>query len=241
MFKRHGRNLHQSNVTNREHNMSRIIISFLLAFTLCQAALAGNEDLDIDKVNGSVHVPDKATVGKLSTVNGSIHVGAGAHARSAGTVNGGISIGDGATLESLDTVNGGIHLGDNVHVTETIEAVNGSITLGKGCDVAGKLSNVNGSIRLDAAHVGGGIATVSGNIDVGANSRVEGGIFVDEDHSWFHFGAVRKPRIVIGPHAVVQGTLTFKRAVELYVSDSATIGKVEGAKPVKFSGAEPPN
>jgi len=221
--------------------MSRIVISFLLAFSLGHIALAGNADLDIDKVNGSIHVPDNATVGKLSTVNGSIHVGAGAHARSAGTVNGGIDIGDGVTLKSLDTVNGGIHLGNNVHVAQTIEAVNGSITLGKGGDVSGKLSNVNGSIRLDAAHVGGGISTVSGDITVGADSRVEGGIFVDEDHSWFHFGPVRKPRIVIGPHAVVQGTLTFKRAVQLYVSDSATIGKVKGATAVKFSGAQPPN
>jgi hypothetical protein len=52
-------------------------------------------------------------------------------------------------------------------------------------------------------------------------------------------GTSRKPRIVIGPHATVQGTLSFKRDVELYVSDSATIGKVEGATATKFSGEHP--
>jgi hypothetical protein len=44
---------------------------------------------------------------------------------------------------------------------------------------------------------------------------------------------------VIGPHAVVQGTLEFRREVVLEVSDSAQIGTVKGATPVKFSGERP--
>jgi len=44
---------------------------------------------------------------------------------------------------------------------------------------------------------------------------------------------------VIGPHAVVQGTLEFRRDVVLQVSDSAQIGPVKGATPVKFSGQQP--
>jgi DUF4097 and DUF4098 domain-containing protein YvlB len=221
-------------------NMLRYAIPLLLAFSLGQAALAGNEDLDIDKVNGSIHVPDNATAGKLSTVNGGIRIGAGAHAKSADTVNGGIDVGTNVTLDSVETVNGGLRIGEKTRIAKTVETVNGSITLDSGVDVAGKLSNVNGGIRLDNAHVGGGIETVSGDIDVGPNSRVEGGILVEADHSWFRFGSGRLPRIVIGPHANVQGTLRFKRDVELYVSDSATIGNIEGAKPVKFSGDKPP-
>jgi hypothetical protein len=64
-------------------------------------------------------------------------------------------------------------------------------------------------------------------------------LLVNADHSWFHMSS-HKPRIVIGPHATVAGTLEFKREVDLYVSDSATIGKVEGASPQKFSGEQPP-
>lgn len=220
--------------------MTRSALSLLLALGLIGAAHAGNDDLDIDKVNGSIHVPDNATVGKLSTVNGSVHIGANAHAKSAETVNGGIDVETGATVDSLETVNGGLHINDKVRVAKTVETVNGSITLGAGADVAGHLSNVNGGIRLDNAHVGGGIETVSGDITIGANSRVEGGLLMDEDHSWFHMGSSRKPRVVIGPHATVQGKLTFKREVELYVSDSANIGPVEGATPTKFSGDQPP-
>ncbi|MEO8802255.1 MAG: hypothetical protein ABI304_10140 [Rudaea sp.] len=220
--------------------MIRIALSILLAFAFNFSAFAGNESLDIDKVNGSIHVPDNATAGKLSTVNGSIHVGAGAHVSDTDTVNGDIDIGDGSSVASVNTVNGGIHIGAKTRVTETVEAVNGSITLAAGADVAGKLSNVNGTIQLTAGHVGGGIETVSGDISVGANSRVEGGITVEADHSWFHFGFTRKPRIVIGPHAVVEGELTFKRDVDLFVSESATIGNVRGATPTKFSGDAPP-
>lgn len=220
--------------------MIRIALSILLAFVVSLSAFAGNTSLDIDKVNGSIHVPDNATAGKLSTVNGSIHIGDGAHAADIDTVNGAIGIGDASTVASLDTVNGGIHIGAKARVSQTVEAVNGSISLAPGADVAGKLSNVNGTIQLTAAHVAGGIETVSGNISVGADSRVEGGITVQADHSWFHFGSTRKPRIVIGPHAVVQGDLTFKRDVELFVSDSATIGKISGATATKFSGDTPP-
>jgi len=218
--------------------MIRNTLALLLALGVALPAFADSSD--IDKVNGSIQVEDGGSAGKLSTVNGGIHVGANAHALSAGTVNGGIEVGTGATLDSLETVNGGLRVGSNARIGKGVTAVNGSITLGTGADVSGKLENVNGGIRLDAAHVGGGIQTVNGDLTIGANSRVEGGIFIDENHSVFNWGVSRKPRIVIGPHAVVQGTLKFKRDVELYVSDSATIGPVEGATPQKFSGDQPP-
>ena len=221
--------------------MKRITLFVMSALLVTGvAAAAGNADLDIDKVNGSIHVPDNATVGKLSTVNGSIHVGDGAHAADASTVNGSIHLGANVTIDALDTVNGGIHVGAGTKIAKTIEAVNGSISLAAGTDVAGKVSNVNGGIALTAAHVGGGIETTSGAIDIGANSRVDGGILVNQDNSWFHFGVSRDPRVVIGPHAVVQGDMVFKRTVQLYVSDSATVGKIEGAKPVTFTGDKPP-
>jgi len=217
--------------------MKRFALFALSALLAAGVATAAD---DIDKVNGSIHVPDNATAGKLSTVNGSIHVGDGAHATDASTVNGSIHIGANDTLESLDTVNGGIHVGAGAKIAKTIEAVNGSIALATGADVSGKVSNVNGSIALDAAHAGGGIETTSGDIAIGANSRVEGGILVRADTSWFHFGVSRDPRVVVGPHAVVQGDMVFKRSVQLYVSDSATVGKIDGATPVKFSGDKPP-
>jgi hypothetical protein len=38
-----------------------------------------------------------------------------------------------------------------------------------------------------------------------------------------------------------RGTLNFERKVLLYVSDKATVGPVQGATAVKYSGERPPN
>ncbi len=207
------------------------LLGGLLASTAC---LAGE---DISKLNGSIRVEDGRTVGDLDTVNGSIRVGDNVNAEDVETVNGSIEIGHGASLKSVGAVNGRISLGERVRVEGEVEAVNGSIRIGNGSDIVGRLSNVNGAIHLDAAHVGGGIETVSGDIDIGGGSRVEGGLLVNKPSGWFNNS--RPPRIIIGPDAVVQGKLEFRREVELHVSDSATVGEIVGATPKRFSGDKP--
>jgi DUF4097 and DUF4098 domain-containing protein YvlB len=209
---------------------------FALALSLPLTAMAS--DNDIDKINGDISIAAGQHAGDLSTVNGDIELAAGATADKADTVNGSITAGQHATLRSVNTVNGAISLEGGAQVDGEVEAVNGHIALASGADVRGQVSNVNGRIELEAAHVGGGLETVDGDIDVGANARVEGGILVDKPNGgWSHHS--RTPHIVIGPHAVVQGTLEFRREVVLQVSDSAQIGPVKGATPVKFSGAQP--
>jgi cytoskeletal protein CcmA (bactofilin family) len=193
-------------------------------------------------INGSIHVSAGTPGGEVSTINGSIHADDNAQLSGGHTVNGNISIGDHATATSLTTVNGGISLGQGAKVTETVTTVNGTLALRSGSEVGGRLANVNGTIILAAATVNGGITTVNGNIDVGANSHVQGGITVHKPSTGFFqwWSDSDKPRVVIGPGSVVEGNLTFERAVHLYVSDSATIGKVTGATPVKFTGDHPP-
>ena len=216
-----------------------ILISLALAAVAlaCAApALAGD---DISKVNGSIRIDDGSTVGDLDTVNGSIRLGSRSQAEELSTVNGSIDIDDDAVIESAGTVNGRISVGRRVHVSQEIDTVNGSLTLEEGSDVNGDVANVNGSIRLRAAHVGGGIRTVSGDIEVGADSRVDRGILIEKSNSWFMFGNSKPPRVVIGPRAVVGGSLVFEREVELHVSDSAQVGEIKGATPIKFSGENP--
>jgi hypothetical protein len=213
-------------------------VLILAALALGLPLLATAYDNDIDKVNGTVHVEAGQQVGDVSTVNGSVHVAGGAVVHKASTVNGAVELGDKAQASELGTVNGAVDMGGASRVSGEVHTVNGSIHLAQGADVAGKLGNVNGGIVLDNAHVAGGIETVGGDITVGANSHVEGGILVDKPGGWFHNNS-RTPVVVIGPHAVVQGTLEFRREVVLKVSDSAQIGPVKGATPVKFSGATP--
>lgn len=201
-------------------------------------------DSDSHTVNGSIRVKAGEKRNDVSTVNGSIHIDDNASVAGAQTVNGSIGVGAHSTTGSLNTVNGSITVGDGASVSDTIAAVNGSLTLREGADVRGAVGNVNGRILLQGAHVGGGIKTVTGDIDIGSNSHVEGGILVHKKSSglfeFFHWGKSDTPRIVIGPGAVVQGNLRFKREVQLFVSDSATIGTVSGATAVKFAGANPP-
>ena len=209
----------------------------LASFALC-LPLPGAHAGDLDKINGSVRVEAGQHVDDVSTVNGAVHVAAGASVRKASTVNGAVELGDKAQAKELGTVNGAITLGDASRVSGEVSAVNGSIHLAPAAEVGGTLGNVNGAITLDRAHVAGGVRTVSGDITIGADSRVEGGILVDKPGGWFNWSS-HDPLVVIGPRAVVQGTLEFKRAVLLKVSDSAQIGPVKGATAVKFSGATP--
>jgi hypothetical protein len=219
--------------------MRRLTSVFIATvLTLGLPLLARASDDDIDKINGTARVEAGQHAGDVSSVNGSVDIGSHAVVHKASTVNGSVDLADQVQASEVGTVNGAITLGSGTHVSGEVNAVNGHIELQRGADVGGKLGNVNGAIELDAAHVAGGIETVSGDITVGANSRVEGGILVDKPGGWFNNNS-RKPVVVIGPHAVVQGTLEFRREVDLRVSDSAQIGPVKGATPMKFSGATP--
>lgn len=216
--------------------MRRTLLSLLIALSVSGAALA---DDDISKVNGSATVEAGQHAGDVHSVNGSVRIGDRAVVQKASTVNGAVELGESATAAVLKTVNGSVTLHEQARVTDEVETVNGKVRLDRGADIKGHLSNVNGEISLDQAHVGGGIETVNADVTIGEGSKVEGGLLVKKPSmSWFSSND-RKPKIVIGPHAVVQGSLTFERDVDLYVSDSATVGKIEGATAKKFSGSAP--
>jgi len=223
----------------------RFTIPFAALLTLagCYNMPGGDvtpNDSGAQSVNSSIHVPAGTHSGAVDTVNGSIHIDDNATVASAGTVNGSVALGAHATADTVGTVNGSITLAEGARVTRDVSTVNGSMTFKSGADVGGPVSNVNGHIALTAAHVAGGLHTVDGDIDVGGGSHVEGGILVKHGGGgWFNFNT-RKPRIVIGPGAVVQGDLRFERAVDLYVSESATTGPITGATAIRFAGASPP-
>ena len=217
------------------------VVTVLTGCAACCVALAA--DTAISKVMGSIDIGADQHTGDVSTVNGSIHIGENAVVGEATTVNGSISVERHVTVAKLVTVNGSIHLNEAVRVAGTVQAVNGTLTVANGADVAGRLANVNGAIRVAAAHVGGLIDTVTGDIELGPNAHVDGGIHVEKDSGWFHFfwfWSDDTLRVVVGPGSVVGGTLSFERNVKLYVSDRATIGPVEGATAVRFSGDRPP-
>ena len=217
-----------------------ILLPLLLLTTACVAG--DDSDGGMSKVNGSITVEAGRAPADANTVNGSIHVEPNAKIEDASTVNGSISLGEHASAKSANTVNGAIKLDEGAQVAKGIESVNGALTLSQGADVTGHATNVNGHISIDGAHVGGGLETVDGDIDITGNARVDGGILVHKpDNGWFHFGIERVPVVTIGPGATVNGTLKFEREVKLYVSDKAHVGQIVGAKAITFTGEHPVN
>lgn len=209
-----------------------------LGLLLVSGCVEGGNGLD--KVNGNVSVAAGQHVGDTSTVNSGIEIDHDAVVASAETVNGGIELGPHARANSLETVNGGIQIQAGAEVVHAASSVNGGLQLASGSRVGGKLSNVNGEIILDHASVDGGIETTNGDVTVGAGSTVHGGLHVEKPGGviWVSHNR-RKPKIVIGPTAVVDGPLQFDREVDLLVALSAKIGPVTGAKPQPYTGQMP--
>lgn len=204
-------------------------------------AQAGEDYGSLQTVNGSIRVETGANTGDIETVNGSVHLESGVSVGDAETVNGSIKADGKLKAKSLETVNGSIRLGEQSRVGG-IETVNGSVFADRGSDIARDVETVNGAIGLVDTDVHGGIATVNGDITVGIGSHVRGGITVEKPNSnWVPVSMKqRKLRIVIGPDAVVEGPMLFKREVTLYVHKSARIGQVTGATAVRYDSSRPP-
>lgn len=215
----------------------RAALAASLAFALAAPALAAD---DIEKVNGSITAEAGQRYGNLGTVNGSIRVGSDARVGHVETVNGGVHIDANAQTGHVETVNGAIRIAARATLGGNVETVNGGIFIDRGSAVQGSVATVNGAIGLVDTDVTGGISTVNGDITVGVGSHVRGGLRVEKQPQWLGMGIRRKPRIVVGPNARVDGALTFERDVVLYVHDSASTGPITGAQAIRFSTPTPP-
>jgi DUF4097 and DUF4098 domain-containing protein YvlB len=203
----------------------------------------GAQSAGASSVNGSITVGDKATVtGSLSTVNGAIRIGEGSSIEDATTVNGSLRISNNVKSEDLETVNGGIKIGEQVVVDGEVTAVNGSISLREGSSVASHLSNVNGDIDLTGSTVGRNVTTVNGDVSVMEGAVIKGDLIVENPNS-SRSQKSKKPTIIIGPGSRVEGVIRLEHKVELYISESAKVGGVEGVMSMddaeRFSGSRP--
>ena len=196
-------------------------------------------------VNGSISVGENAVVtGGLRTVNGKIRIDTGASVKSAKTVNGSVLVSGNVTARDLQTVNGSIKVGAGSGVDGAIETVNGSITLEQGSEISQGIANINGKIKLENATVGGNVETVSGDVFLEDESVLKGDLILEEPSGWgWGKSNTRKPRIVIGPGSRVEGVIKLERKAELFISESAEVGGVEGVMSMDdatiFSGSRP--
>lgn len=191
-------------------------------------------------VNGRIDVgPGAEVTGELSTVNGRVNVDRDATVAGINTVNGAVTLGPGASARSIGIVNGDVTLGEAARVAGKVDVVNGDVRLGTGAEAGGDVSTVSGAIRLSDARVGGDVTTVTADITLSGESVIAGRILVES-----RVGVSKGvPRIVIGPGSRVEGVLEFEGDAEVYVSEEAEIGGVEGVLSaddiVRFAGPEP--
>lgn len=231
------------------------LVLVLLAACLASPAYGGSANKSIrvgsgtqsdghSTVNGSITVGDSSVIdGSLETVNGTITVGSNTSLRDAETVNGSVRLGDGVTVRHVQSVNGSIRLGENVMVSGQVEVVNGKISIDRGSRIDGDVSNVNGELVIDGAEISGDLETTNGDVLVTNGAVVRGNLTIERPRGWNWLKDRRKPRIVIGPNSEVGGVIRVERDVELYISDSATVGGVSGEMSmddaIRFSGARP--
>lgn len=208
--------------------------SLALLLALAAAATPALAQEDISKVNGSITATSGQRYGDLDTVNGSIRVDDGVETGDIETVNGTIKVGEGARTGGIATVNGGVRLAGGVIARGNVTTVNGSIFADRRSRIEGRVETVNGGIGLVETQLAGDIETINGDVTVGVGSVVNGGIQIKKPSFSISFTPNRKPRVIIGPNAVVKGPLQFERDVLLYVHRSATTGPVSGATPVPF-------
>ena len=144
----------------------------------------------------------------------------------------------------MSTVNGSIRIDENTVIDGYVETVNGSIKLAKGSSVSNHVSNVNGEIEVIGSEVGADLSTVNGDIWLGEGTVVKGDVIVEKPggSNWFSRNN-RDPKVVIGPGASVGGEIRLERKVRLYISNSATVGGVQGEMSmddaIRFDGARP--
>ena len=217
---------------------------------LCAVTLAGcnvNKNIDVpanarwssgtSTVNGVITVGSGAIVdGGLRTINGAIRLGAGAQTGNLTIINGGITLADGAHAQKLEGVNSSVTLGKNVLIGADIAVVNGSLGAAPGTRIDGSAGIVNGDMALCGTVVSGKLSFVNGTVWLAAGSSVLGDIIAKQPQGSNHN---LPPVVVIGPHAIVGGSIMFERPGQLYVSDSAVIHGVSGVTPVKFAGDGP--
>lgn len=228
---------------------ARVGLAGLVSVVLMVACDVGvNENLEVEaggdaqggaaRINGDVVVGERAVVqdGDLKTVNGTIEIKHGARVNRCATVNGSLTVEAEAQTGDLESVNGNLKVDRDATVRGNVKLVNGGVTLQSGAKVSGNVGTVNGAIELYGATVEGILENYSGGMTITEGSVVKGGISVHKAGRYDHSEA---PTIVIGPDSTVKGAMSFERPVRLFIHDTASVGQIHGADPIRYSGELP--
>lgn len=185
---------------------------------------------DLSRINDSIEVGARESVGRVSSINGGLRLSMGVQAGDLHTVNGGIEVGEDCRIDSAESVNGGIEIAAGVQVAGDVRTINGRIRVGPASRIDGELSTVNGGISLRGAEVAGAVRARSGDIELRDGSVVEGDLVFEGGRRWWQglLGRAweRSPVLRIDAGSVVRGEIHLYREVELHIHEDAEVGEI---------------
>lgn len=212
----------------------------------------------IDTGSGDVFVETGAVTRNIDTGSGSVELAAGASSGRIDTGSGSVRLGADAQSGAIDTGSGSVQGADRVTIDGDVDTGSGSIELGAGSSVRGKIDSGSGSVDFNGVTVEGPIDTGSGDISLvdcqlrddlrttrgevklEGSTRVDGDLIIRKSKCWgICWGDDQPTRVIIGAGASVAGEIRSERETELWVHETARIGKVSGAEVKRFSGERP--
>lgn len=206
-----------------------LLVMVLSSYLWANGAEGSGRD-DLSRINGSIEVGARESVGRVSSINGSLRLSAGVQAGELHTVNGGIMVAEDCRIDSAESVNGGIELAGGVQVAGDVRTINGRVRLGPASRIAGGVSTVNGGISLQGAGVEGPLRAKSGDIELLDGSVVEGDIVFEGGRGWWQglLGQVweQSPVLRIDASSAVRGRIHLYREVELRIHEDAEVGEI---------------
>lgn len=213
----------------------------------------------IDTGSGSVRLGNNTQAGAIDTGSGGIEIGSDVHVEGIDTGSGDVRGGDRVIVDGrIDTGSGSVSFGAGSSIRGDIDTGSGSVRLGAGSAVSGGIDTGSGEVQIEGTRVGGKVdtgsgditladsrvdgdlATSTGRVTLSGNSVVTGDLIVRKSKCWgLCWGNDRPTRIVIGASASVIGEIRIEREAELWVHETARIGRVSGAQVQRFSGERP--
>jgi predicted acyltransferase (DUF342 family) len=210
----------------------------------------------LSSVNGDIATGEGSRIASAESKNGSIRLGpstrVGGFVR---TLNGSIRLAENVEVDGdLSVQNGEIRIARGARIRGSVSAETGEL-VAEGAEIGGFVSVGSGSLKLRGGRVAGDVrvhtaevelgdgAVVEGDLKLGKASGMSGGTQVSVPGMSIAVGGLgmAASRVVIGPRSEVRGRiLGADLTTEIWVHETARVGRSEGASLKRYSGSVPP-
>ncbi|GIX33942.1 MAG: hypothetical protein KatS3mg125_1898 [Lysobacterales bacterium] len=208
-------------------------------------------------VNGHIGTGAEARIASAESRNGSIRIGPSTRvAEFVKTLNGSISLGENVEVGGdVSVQNGEIRIGRNARVGGSVSVQTGEL-IAEEAEIVGSVSVGSGALKLRGGRLGGDVrahtadvelmqgVVVEGDLRLGKSSGMSGGTEVRVPGMSIAVGALgmAASRVVIGPRSELRGRiLGADLTTDIWVHETARIGRTEGASIKRFRGEAPPS